>query len=473
MALIQCPDCGSSISDRAECCPKCARPMVRVRDSTSIKPHISIETHGTARNRFQPQVKHHRWLGILFLTALLTSTLVPSFAFWVGMSIWALCLGAFLPGVHWVSKHLLRLNPTQPWRRRFRLGVFGLIGFILITAGWINSLRNADIEQKRVAAAANTAELQRLSNQANAQIKSRVAEAELEWKGGNANRAEAILDSALQIQNATDLAAVHELRARIANAKVANLIQEAIDIVNAGDLDAAKSKIQVALAVPHASQFGAARKLETQIDLATDSTSIREILLALPADSFEEVKLSGTLPVIMQTGFKELDQRIETLAKAEAERVTKERASQEKERQASAANSHSTSPDAEASRNRSSTRSASENSLKAIVVSSRLGYFLSPEYGRNVQIVIVTLKNTGSRPIRVVDADLIYRDASGESRTHNYTIFAASDSEPGIAPGRTWTTPKGEGVIPLAHGFGEKLKSVKVQITQVLEDSGI
>lgn len=108
----------------------------------------------------------------------------------------------------------------------------------------------------------------------------------------------------------------------------------------------------------------------------------------------------------------------------------------------------------------------------ATVQNAKLVDFVSPANGRTMQMVIVTLKNTGSTPIRVVDAEITSRDSSGKVvETHNYTIFAKSDSSPGIAPGSTWTTRKGEGFILPGNGV-EKSKSVKVKITTVMEHSG-
>lgn len=130
----------------------------------------------------------------------------------------------------------------------------------------------------------------------------------------------------------------------------------------------------------------------------------------------------------------------------------------------SAKSEHETNPAAEVT---------ARSTLRATVRSSKLVDFVSPGSGQKMQMMIVTLKNTGSTPIRAVDADITWRDSSGNVLgTHNYTIFAESNSAPGIVPGSTWTTRKGEGfTIPYGAGIGEKAKSVKVEITKVLEFS--
>ena len=112
------------------------------------------------------------------------------------------------------------------------------------------------------------------------------------------------------------------------------------------------------------------------------------------------------------------------------------------------------------------------------VRSRKLVNFVSPANGRTMQMLMVTLKNSGSTPIRVVDADITWRDASGTIiGTRNYTIFAESDSSPGISPGNSWTTRKGDGFLLLnpvgLDGTTAKAKSVKVEITKVLERSGM
>lgn len=111
---------------------------------------------------------------------------------------------------------------------------------------------------------------------------------------------------------------------------------------------------------------------------------------------------------------------------------------------------------------------------RARVLSSKLVDFVSPTNGRKMQMVIVTLKNTGSTPVRGVQATIISRDASGKIVTReNFSIFAEFDSSPGIAPGQTWTTPKGEGYILPNYGVGTRAKKAEVRITEVLEHAGM
>ncbi len=118
-------------------------------------------------------------------------------------------------------------------------------------------------------------------------------------------------------------------------------------------------------------------------------------------------------------------------------------------------------------------KSNSGNSLT--VRSSKLVDFVSPATGQKMLMMMVTLKNNGSTPVRVVEADITWSDAAGNViEMRNYTIYAEFDSAPGIVPGGTWKTQKGEGfIIPYGPGIGEKAKSVKVEITKVLERSDL
>lgn len=119
-------------------------------------------------------------------------------------------------------------------------------------------------------------------------------------------------------------------------------------------------------------------------------------------------------------------------------------------------------------------RQNKSNSGSSLTVrSSKLVDFVSPATGQKMLLMIVTLKNNGSTPVRVVDADITWSDAAGNViGMHNYTIYAASDSAPGIIPGGTWTTRKGEGfIIAYGPGIGEKATTVKVKITKASEHS--
>ena len=45
MALIQCPECGETISDKAEKCPKCGCPISPVEKNSINEPEVSVSEH--------------------------------------------------------------------------------------------------------------------------------------------------------------------------------------------------------------------------------------------------------------------------------------------------------------------------------------------------------------------------------------------------------------------------------------------
>lgn len=114
----------------------------------------------------------------------------------------------------------------------------------------------------------------------------------------------------------------------------------------------------------------------------------------------------------------------------------------------------------------------------AAVRNSELQWFRNQGNGKEMQMLIVILENTGSTPVRVVDADITARDSAGRILGQwNYTLYAAFDMQPGIPPGSTNTTPAGEGFfLPIGYpglpGYVEA-KTVDVRITSVLEHSGM
>jgi hypothetical protein len=111
-----------------------------------------------------------------------------------------------------------------------------------------------------------------------------------------------------------------------------------------------------------------------------------------------------------------------------------------------------------------------QESPSVSVRSSRLVDFVNPNIDKKMRMLIVTLKNTGNVPVRVVDADITWLDASGNVLgSINYTIYIEFDSAPGIEPGKTWTTKKDEGfILPLSQG-GDRAKKVEVRVTKVLQ----
>ncbi len=587
--------------------------------------------------------KHRRWLFVLVIVALIAVPFTPAFPFWLGITILALSVGAIiqtgadrmrlflkvdttkrlgtigahilpiLPAFQSFSRRMLRLNSSQNWKSHIRLAMYSVLGAVLIFVGQAGA---KSIKEREIVAAKNAAEeseRQRLADEANATVESLVRDAEKALNAGNFSLTQSKLDTANKIPNSTDLNHVRSLYIRLANAQVAALGAEATDAINAGDLAAAKQKIQEALAVPNAHSLTDVIKLDLQITNSTDLTRIREILLELSDEAFQQLKNGGAMPAQLLSGYQALDARTGELAiaafeevaelrkgrrlaqldaerkqqeesklaaDASARRAESERRNKEKARLAAAADAdkveqkpirrgstayvevegenvvwvsvnekafaelnsfssarnedaisqmmeqgrvlvcdkrtkvsvvdpgffsttirimegkhsgltgivpneflHQQSHRSEAAPKRSAksdhetntTAGETARTTKAIVGSSKLVDFVSPANGKKMLMMIVTLKNTGSTPIRVVDADITWRDSSGNVLgTHNYTIFAEFDSAPGIAPGSSWTTRKGEGfTIPYGPGIGEKAKSVKVQITKVLEHSGL
>jgi hypothetical protein len=115
---------------------------------------------------------------------------------------------------------------------------------------------------------------------------------------------------------------------------------------------------------------------------------------------------------------------------------------------------------------------ANAASGSAEVISSRLVPFKSDALKFPLQEVITTWKNTGMNPIRAIEAEFTFRDRNNRVISKvEYTLYAASDLEAGVAPGKTFTTPR-------RHGFKfinpeVKAETVEVRILSVSDRSGI
>ena len=103
------------------------------------------------------------------------------------------------------------------------------------------------------------------------------------------------------------------------------------------------------------------------------------------------------------------------------------------------------------------------------VVRVRLVPFKTPN-GARTQKVLVDWKNTGTTTIRAVDADIVPYDKKGnrlESGTSDYTIYAVSDSSPGVAPGDIYKQTKDEGFV-LIPGPAMAAR-VEIKVTEAVE----
>ena len=116
-------------------------------------------------------------------------------------------------------------------------------------------------------------------------------------------------------------------------------------------------------------------------------------------------------------------------------------------------------------------------STNAKVLTAELAPFQNPTNGKVFQEVIVTWINTGEEPIRVVDAHITALSNSGSRILDiTYTIYAESDSKPGVMPGEAYTDKKGEGFkLPGFAGLPgyEPASSVSVEIVSTATQSGM
>ena len=86
--------------------------------------------------------------------------------------------------------------------------------------------------------------------------------------------------------------------------------------------------------------------------------------------------------------------------------------------------------------------------------------------GKEFRFIKVRWKNTGTRPIRIIDGNIMINDNTGTLKPKfEYTIFARSNSEPGIMPGETYVQKEGGFALPL----GCTAKEARVEFTRVLE----
>jgi DNA-directed RNA polymerase subunit RPC12/RpoP len=326
MIEFECSECGKNLRFQDEAagkwgrCPECGE--------TLLVPHIAfVPLQATDFNSIplppaspRPR-KRLLWVAIVVVAAVIAALSVPKFLLWFGIVLLALCGGAFVPRAQGVSHRVLRLNPTEKWRSGVRVTMYGLIAVVLILVGWIGSEKKAEPERVAVKRAAEQAERQRLANDGNAQVVALVAEAEAAWKQGKSNLAEEKLGAATKALNATDLTPVRQFRTCIANANVEALMAEATNALIAGDIDRAQEKIKATLAVPHADALDAARKLYEQIGNATDSARIRTTLMEMPDEAFQRLKVDGTMPTHLLSGYQGLDRRTAELATAQIEQV--------------------------------------------------------------------------------------------------------------------------------------------------------
>lgn len=381
---IRCPQCRQAISVPissdvpAATLPNVARPTISSRinqptvgmisdvigESQQPAPTSQPKNYSESdRHRFQSNEQtinhpnHRRWVALMVIVALISAPFMPALSLWLGITILALCMGAFIQiGAHRLrlseridtrnrlgaigsrmlvilpvfqdfSRRVLRLSSREKWRSHLRLVMYALLGLVLILAGRTGARFIAERGIVVAKKAAEESERQRLTAEANATVASFVRDAETALSADNLSVAQNKLEAASKTPNATDFDGVRGLRTRLANAKVAILLADATKALNAGNVEAGRQKIQVALALPNADELAAVSKLDQQITNAIEPTRIRELLMELSDEDFQKLKDDGTMPSQMLSGYQGLDERSAELATAAVEQVVDARES--------------------------------------------------------------------------------------------------------------------------------------------------
>lgn len=111
----------------------------------------------------------------------------------------------------------------------------------------------------------------------------------------------------------------------------------------------------------------------------------------------------------------------------------------------------------------------------AVVTDVKIRQIDNPS-NRRIQVVQVAWRNTGGKSVRIVDADIVAFDALGNViHRANYTIYAVSGDNPGVAPGETHVPESGVGYsLPGWVGLPAYTPAVRAEaaITYVSEEPG-
>ncbi len=235
--------------------------------------------------------RHRWWLLIVGFVILITAPAYPIISLLFGLSILFLCFAVFIPQVKGISYRLIKIDPAKPWRKRFRLTIYGMIGFFFMLFAWSSFEMKAEEQRAAARQAAAAAESQRLAQEA--------------------------------------------------NAKVAALVKESESYAESGDLQNAVQKVDTALSVPHATDIHKARKLQSLLGYANDPERVKSALVNLSEDEFGKIENSKTVPDSLISGYTGLDQAILAVAnnvrdqasaarkELKRERIEKERVAKE------------------------------------------------------------------------------------------------------------------------------------------------
>ncbi len=117
----------------------------------------------------------------------------------------------------------------------------------------------------------------------------------------------------------------------IANSKVARFVSQANDLAKSGNFNQAKTKIEQVFLIPKATEMEQAEQLMRFLELATNESRLKYIVITLPDKEFNLLLEKNIMPSTLVSGIDALDKRISDSAKNIA--VNRERAEERRKEQ--------------------------------------------------------------------------------------------------------------------------------------------
>lgn len=222
------------------------------------------------------------WIPLIIVAIVVTAVIAPGLMLAAGILLILLVICAFIPKARELPRRALRLDPTRRVNTGVRLACCGLVGVFLVALGRSASRFSEEQEQIAGQLASQRAEQVRLTNDANAKVRSLFEEADAALQAGNIELAIQRLDSAAKIPQATELSDVNDLRGRI--------------------------------------------------DSATNPEGVRGIMVGLSDDEFEQLRRSNETPTPLRFGYAVLEARAAEIANEVFSEVAKKREEQRQKR---------------------------------------------------------------------------------------------------------------------------------------------
>jgi hypothetical protein len=311
MSLINCPECGHEVSDKAASCPSCGMPLLNEQAEIRKRPVVEKNSGDGKDNRGMalPTIRT-----ILIISALLLTASYPLIGFIAGGLVLLLIVCLKVEQTKAFAWKTLGINPSKRFISGFAVFCYFIYSTTLLLAAFGG--HHTIAEQARVETEIRQAEIKRNAklaerrDAANARVQELVENARELWSTGQRAEASRVIKRAEGLMYATQFDELKDLKTEFAVAAAEATYVRASSLAENGSFEEASILLQDILNDNRVSDKQNAENLSKWLSFMLDEKELEDFLFNLEDTLYEFLKTNHSLPAKLQSGIAAIDSKL-------------------------------------------------------------------------------------------------------------------------------------------------------------------